>query len=290
MEWRMLGIGSPFAERCHLALRPGLTGAETSRALDELLACIQQEARRVDAPLVAVKDLAEPEAGPVGAALARRGFHAIPSLPVAALALESGDPEAYLTGLSAATRKDLRRKMRRRGDLCIEHRHRIGELAPEIDRLYEATRDNSLVHYGDFEELPAGYFGAISEALGDRALFVLYRIGGQLAAFNLLLLEPGRVIDKFLGMDYALARQHNLYAVSWMENVRIAAETGSTLLQSGQTAYASKLRFGSHLVPSTNHAWHRHPLANRAIGMAAPWLAFDRWDPDLRALAQRRAG
>lgn len=25
MEWRMLGLGSPFGERCHLALRPRLT-------------------------------------------------------------------------------------------------------------------------------------------------------------------------------------------------------------------------------------------------------------------------
>jgi hypothetical protein len=282
VEWRMLGIGSAFAERCHVALRPGLDEAGTERAVTALLDLVEAEAARLRAPLLAFKDLAAPEAERMGPVLRRRGYHAIRSLPVAALDLTGHTPESYLDSLSSSTRKDLRRKLKKAGGVRIEHRHALGELAPEIERLYESTRRNSELNYGDFEELPPGYFPAISAALGDSALFVLYWVGDTLAAFNLLLLEPTRVIDKFLGMTYPLAREHNLYAVSWMENVRITTQSGRALLQSGQTAYASKLRFGSHLVPSTNYARHRNGLLNRAIGAAAPWLDFSRWDPDLR--------
>jgi hypothetical protein len=101
----------------------------------------------------------------------------------------------------------------------------------------------------------------------------------------MLLLGRDTVIDKFLGMRTPLARDNNLYVVSWIENVRFCLETGRRWLQSGQTAYSSKLRFGSRLTPSSIFARHRNPVINRLIRLAAPLAAFDRWDPDLRRLA-----
>ena len=122
-------------------------------------------------------------------------------------------------------------------------------------------------------------------------MFQLYWVGDRLAAFNLLLVGADRVIDKFLGMAYPLAREHNLYVVSWMENVRFCREIGKPLLQTGQTAYASKLRMGSRLVPSAIYAKHTNGLLNRGLAAVAPWLALDRWDPDLReARAGSKAG
>ncbi|GGE77046.1 hypothetical protein GCM10011317_37640 [Niveispirillum cyanobacteriorum] len=40
MVWRLLGIGSALAERCHVAARPGLTPAQRKLALDALLALL----------------------------------------------------------------------------------------------------------------------------------------------------------------------------------------------------------------------------------------------------------
>ncbi len=91
-------------------------------------------------------------------------------------------------------------------------------------------------------------------------------------------------------MRYPLAQQHNLYVISWMENVRLCVETGRRWLQSGQTAYRAKIRLGSRLVPSSIFARHRNPFINRLMRLAAPIAAFDRWDPDLRYLtAKERA-
>lgn len=289
--WRLLGLGSALAERCHVAVRPGLTGAVRDRALDALLTLLEQEAKRRKARLIAFKDLAAPEAAWLAPSLAARSYAAVTSLPVAALDLTGKTGEAaYLDSLSAGTRKDIRRKLKASGALVrIDHRTAIDDLLPRIEALYESTRDHSQLSYGDFEELPKGYFGAVSRALGERAHFVLYWVGDRLAAFNLLLLEPGRVIDKFLGMEYPLARDHNLYVLSWMENVRFTLNSGRTLLQSGQTAYASKLRFGSMLQPSTNLVRCRGALLNLILRRVAPYLAFDRWDPDLAAHGRQRA-
>lgn len=279
--WRLLGVGSALAERCHVAVRPGLDPAALDRALDAFLALLEAEAAATRARLLAFKDLAAPETMRLAVALSARGYVGLRSLPVAVLELTGQDEGAYLARLSAGTRKDLRRKLKARAALRIEHRDRIDDVADRIEALYASTRDHSAVRYGDFEDLPAGYFRAVAAALDGRARFVLYWIGGELAAFNLLFLEPDRIIDKFLGMTYPLGPEHNIYAVSWMENVRFALQTGRRLLQSGQTAYASKLRFGSSLMPSGIFVRSRLRLLNPVLRTAAPWLHFDRWDPDL---------
>lgn len=286
---KLLCVGSPYAERCHLGFSPRLDVAGRRAAFEALSDALERQAAEEGAHLVVWKDLAPAEEEGFGGALKQAGFARLGSLPIALLDLPFKDEAAYLASLSAATRKDIRRKLAKAGEVRIAVHTDITGLEAWIDALYEATRAQSGLDYGELEVLPPGYFGAVSRALGERAVFVLYWIGDELAAFNLLLVEPDRVIDKFLGMRYPLAREHNLYAVSWMANVRFCLERGIDKLQSGQTAYAAKLRFGSRLVPSTLHVRHRLAPLQWALRSLSPWLGFERFDPDLAALARRKA-
>lgn len=286
---KVLCVGSPYAERCHIGLAPRLDDAGRIAAFQAMIAVLagQSGAERLD--LIAWKDLSPGDEKAFGAQLAEQGFARLGSLPVAVLDLPFSDEAGYLASLSAATRKDIRRKLARSDAVRIEFRSDLDGLEAAIDELYESTRTASGVDYGDLEVLPAGYFGAVSRALGERAVFALYWVGDTLAAFNLLLVEPGRVIDKFLGMRYPLARQHDLYVVSWMANIRFCLERGIRRLQSGQTAYAAKLRFGSRLETSTIHFRHRRAPLQWALRRLSPWLDFERFDPDLSRLGERRA-
>lgn len=288
---KVLCIGSPYAERCHLGFAPRLSVPERRATFDIMRATLAERGRAVGAHLVAWKDLSPSDAQAFGESLAGDGFARLGSLPVAVLDLPFANEADYLSSLSPATRKDIRRKLAKAKDVRIEMCCSIAGIEDEIAALYESTRAQSGLDYGDLEVLPPGYFAAVSQALGDAAVFALYWVGDTLAAFNLLLIEPGRLIDKFLGMRYPLAREHNLYAVSWMANVRFCLANGIAQLQSGQTAYASKLRFGSRLVPSAIFFRHRQPVFNWALKSISPLLAFDRLDPELRAYraAQERS-
>lgn len=286
---KALCVGSPYGERCHLGLSPRLDLAGRAAAFRQMAETLQRQAVAEGAHLVVWKDLAPEQEREAGAFLGGAGFARLASLPVAVLDLPFPDEAAYLASLSAATRKDVRRKLAKAGGVRIEFRTDISGFEQEIDALYESTRAQSGLDYGELELLPPGYFAGISRALGEQAVFVLYWIGGELAAFNLLLVEADRVIDKFLGMRYPLAREHNLYVVSWMANVRFCLERGIRLFQSGQTAYASKLRFGSRLVASTIHVRHRRAPLQWALRRLSPWLGFDRFDPDLAEHAGKKA-
>lgn len=285
---KALCVGSPYAERCHLGFAPRLDAAGRAEASACFAQALQQRAQAERADLVVWKDLA-PDREQEATCLSQAGFARLASLPVAVLDLPFTDEAAYLASLSAATRKDIRRKLAKAGAVRVEFRTEIDGLAQEIDTLYEATRAASGLDYGELEILPPGYFAAVSRALGERAVFALYWVGEELAAFNLLLVEADRVIDKFLGMRYPLAREHNLYAVSWMTNVRFCLDRRIGLFQSGQTAYASKLRFGSRLVPSVIQVRHRRAPLQWALRAFSPWLGFDRFDPDLAGPAGRKA-
>ena len=183
---------------------------------------MEAEARRRRAQIVAYKDLLSTEYNVAEAVLSGARYVKIASLPIAVLDLEAQDVNGYLATLSAATRKDIRRKLKTADAVRVERRSNIDDIADKIEALYQSTRASSSVDYDAFEQLPEGYFRSVSENLKDRVLFILYWVGDELAAFNMLLLEPDRAIDKFLGMRYPLARDHNLYVVSWIENIRFA--------------------------------------------------------------------
>jgi hypothetical protein len=191
--------------------------------------------------------------------------------------------------LSSATRKDLRRKLRGTAELRIETRASIQGLEAQIASLFAETLSQSKVDYGEFEDLHPSYLSVLATQLGQRAQWNLYWLDDQLIAFNLLLVGRDRVVDSMLGMRYPLGPQHNIYAVSWMQNVRFCIERGIGKLQTGRTAYIIKARFGSDLEPLVVYARHRIGVINALFKAFGPRLAFDKHDPELKALAARRS-
>lgn len=287
----LMGLGSPLADRCHIGFAPDLDDAQRKIALATLLAGLEAHAARENVDILAVKDLADRDLPLADAALSAARYTCVGSLPVAVLDLSPfKSEEAYLSSLSAATRKDIRRKLKGAGAIIVEERRDIADLEAQIVALYDSTRGQSGFDYGDFEKLSPAYFRDVVASFGDNAVTMLYWLDGELIGFNLLFLEKGRMIDKFIGMKYPVARQHNLYVLSWMTNVRYCLSHGIALMQTGQTAYSSKLRFGSRLDKLWLAYRHRRPFWNRVFALGGRLIAFDKMDPDLRALGAKKTG
>ena len=283
----VIGLGSPLGERCHIGFIVGLSGTQKILALQALLTALTDYATAHRIGMVAVKDLAEPDEIILAASLKQAGYTHVNSLPVAVLDLNEGGEEGYFARLSPSLRRDLKRKLKKAGGVRIEQRPFSAELMATIEHLYKSTRASSTLDYGEFEELPPGYFARVMQALGPRAFLYLYWVGDELAAFNLMFRDDQRLIDKFWGMKREIARQHDLYFISWMHNVRFCLREGIPLLQTGQTAYALKLRLGSRLVPG--HVWFRHRnfMVDRMLRVLARFIAYDAMDPDLKTRAKK---
>ncbi|HTD29269.1 MAG TPA: GNAT family N-acetyltransferase [Xanthomonadaceae bacterium] len=288
LSLRMLSLGSPVGEACHIGFAPDSSPEERSRMVEIILDTWEAHAEQQGVRLLAVKDAGEAQAGLWGMAsweqaFTARGLRQQPGLPTARLDLPFATPDEYLATLSRATRKDLRRKLRAREALRIEWRSDLYGIRDAVARLYQNTLERAEMR---FEELTADFFESVLRELDGRASCVCYWLDETLVAFNLVLHDSGRLIDKYIGMDYRHARRLNLYYVSWMENVRYAIEHRIPVYQSGQGLPREKLRLGSTLSP--NWLWYRH--RNRLIDttMKAAEHAFGLHRPQSSADAPRR--
>ena len=173
----------------------------------------------------------------------------------------------------------MRRKLRA-PEPRVEWRNNIDDVLPEVMRLYEATLERSDLQ---FERLPPAYFTGILEQLGDRALCVLYWVDDHLVAFNLVLIDEHRLIDKFFGHDLTLSREYNLYFRSWVVNVDYCIRNNIALYECGQAGYASKIRLGCTFQNNTLFFRHRNRLINGVLKLVKLFIRPDRHDPALAA-------
>ena len=272
----MLSLGSPVTERCRVGFAPASTAQQQAAWLDAILAHMETVAAKERFGMLAIKDA--PRDQPIWQGVCPgHGLRALPGLPGATLDIPWNDLDGYFESLGASTRKDLRRKRRAGAALKIEWRSDLTGIGEAVQRLYRETLANAEL---SFEELTPAYFENVLRDMPGRAFCVTYSEDDKLLAFNLVLRDAERLLDKFLGMDYAAMDRYNLYHLSWLENIRHCIENGIGVYESGQGLHAEKRRLGSTL--HENALWYRH--RNRFIdGVFArfeKWASLDRLDDD----------
>lgn len=269
---RMACLGSPCTEDVGLGFAPDLADERRAEVLRMLLEGFELAAAQAGCWLLAIKDAPERDRPIWTFATRAIGYQPTPGMPSAELPIEFADLDGYLATLSYGTRKDMRRKLRSLAELRIEVVRDLSGLEDRVLELYRQTRERSDLQ---FEDLTVAYFTGVLARMGERALCVLYWAGDDIVGFNLLLQDGETLLDKFFCMETARGPALNLYFVSWFTNVRICLERGLRRYQSGQAAYANKLRLGSRLIGADMYFRHRRPLVNRALQWAAPLLADD---------------
>lgn len=280
----VMGLGSPLTEECPLGFLPGMGIADRASTLAALLRGFADHARAADISVLAIKDVTDADALWAHEPLTRAGFCRMASLPVATLPLPFKDENGYYAALPPKMRNDVRRKMRHSSAVKAELRASIDDVHDEIVALYRETRAKRKTSYDSFDEVPEGYFREMMRNMGGKAEILLCRVNGDLAAFNFFVTEPHRVIGKFIGMRYPLAREHNIYFFNWMTMVRLCIERGIPQLQTGQTTYALKVRLGCKLKRSWVYFQHRGAILGPVFRKLGPLIPFDQVDPDLKEL------
>jgi hypothetical protein len=227
----------------------------------------------IDSPLL--DDAANAHSHAFLQALEARGFIPLEGMPLAWVAIDFDCIDAYLARLSAARRKNIRRKLRSRSNLQIDciatGDPALAEprLQAELHALYLQVYAQSAVHF-DRLELPF-FQHLLVDTQGQGRLF-LYRHNGELIGWNLCYVHAGKLVDKYIGLSYPQSRDHNLYSVSWMHNLEYALQHGLSHYVAGWTDSRIKAELGARFT-STVHAVHaRSPLLRAVLRRLAPHL------------------
>ncbi|WP_062017797.1 GNAT family N-acetyltransferase [Aureimonas sp. AU4] len=283
MEVSLFALGSPVAEICQVGI--AARAPDRLEALRRLVAAARTEAEGLGYGLFAVKDAAEADRALWEPIASESGFALLPGLPTASLDLPFASVADYLASLGRNTRKDLKRKSKAFSGVRVERRRSIDDVADTIYALYCQTVESSELQ---FEYLPRDYFPAMLSRLAPNASMVLYYHDERLFGFNFVIETPTRLIDKYIGMDYAVARDLNFYFNSWMVNVAWCIENRVPVYQSGQAFYGPKLRLGCRLSPNEQYFRHRNRAANALLLQIARFVRLDRFDPAIADLVDAR--
>jgi hypothetical protein len=271
---RLAALGSPCTEEVGLGVAPDIAADRRDVLARLVLQTFEANSHAERCGLIAVKDA--PSASPhLGQAARALGYQPTPGMPSAVLDIAFPDLDGYLAGLSRATRRDLRRKLKAGHSLRIELRHDLAGLEDRVADLYAQTRARS---DQQLENLTPAYFAGVLRGMGERAFCVLYFAGDELIAFNLLLQDGETLLDKFFCMESDRGPEHDLYFVSWLYNIGLCLGRGLSHYQSGQAGYSTKRRLGCRFPPTETFFRHRRLWVDRALKWAAPLLADDPLD------------
>jgi predicted N-acyltransferase len=207
------------------------------------------------------------------------GFIMVAGQALAYVPVDFRDEDDYLSRLSSGRRKNIRRKLRSRADLRIEviatgdPRLNDSQFLNELYELYLEVYAQSEIH---FDKLTAGFFAAVlQDASLDGHLF-LYSAAEKLIGFNLCFIHKGMLIDKYVGFSYPAARDHNLYFVSWMENLSFAVSRQLTHYVAGWTDPEIKSFLGARFTFTQHAVYLRNPILRRVMGRFASFFEHDK--------------
>ena len=273
---QLSSLGSPETETCPLGFHPSLSQPLREKILRDVIVFWSDHASGRGARLRGIKDLDDSNHSKYGKTFHRLGFRPATSLPTARMPIDFRSVDGYLARLSAATRKDLRRKLKRRQDVRVEFRASALDYLDDIMVMYKETRERS---DWAFEDIPAAYFSEVLARMPERSLLALYFSHDTLMGANLLLMDGTQLVDKFFVMRGNEGRQLNLYFLSWIVNIELCLERGLRFYQSGQASYETKLRLGSELQRNWIYFCHRNPILNLLLRAASPLLAVQQPGP-----------
>ena len=266
---KLASLGSPVTEYGQMGFHTSVPASEKSAIIKSILEHVENELAPQGYHLFGLKDIPAYDETNWETAALPLGYKSVNGLAVAHLDINFADMDAYFARLSHATRKDMRRKLRLRHEVRVEVRDNINDVLPRVMELYADTHARADMQ---FEELTPAFFQNVLRHGAGSAICLLYWVGNELLAANLLLKNETALLDKFFVMDSGKGRDYNLYFISWFTSVEYCLQHGMKRFQSGQAGYANKLRLGSTLTTTRMMFRHTNKLLNSVLRLASPLL------------------
>ncbi|MDD5439752.1 MAG: GNAT family N-acetyltransferase [Candidatus Omnitrophica bacterium] len=233
---------------------------------------MERIAHKKRASIVAFKDL-DKNALRLGRTIERHGFFCYESLPSTELDIRFDTFEEYLMTLGATSREGIRRKFKKvdgKIDIGLDITRRLSD--DELGRVYNLYLQTVERSQTQFEVLPERFFKVISDTMHNEVRYFLWRSKGVIVAFALCLVSRDRFVDFYLGFDYSISLDYNLYYIRIRDLIAWCIAHGITLFDMGYTGYEGKRRLGFRMVPQYLLVKHRNPVLNPLFKMLCELL------------------
>ena len=220
----------------------------------------------------------------IARACVERGFTLISGQALAYVPIDFASRDEFLRRMSRARRKNIRRKLRSAAGIEVERvlsgdkRFDEPEFVARLYQLYENVYEQSDIH---FDRLTAAFFSAVLRDSATQGIVFLYRLHNVVIGFNLCFRFRDMLVDKYIGFAYPEAREHNLYAISWFENLDYAAANRLRHYVAGWTDPQVKRELGAQFVMTQHAVYLRNAFLRGALRALRRLFEPDRrWERD----------
>jgi len=211
------------------------------------------------------------------------GYIRMPSMPMVKLNIAYPHFEDFMQkGLGKSMRKNLRRKFKKAAEASpieLEITHDVTPYVKEIYPLYLQVYERAK---HKFEKLTERFLNKLGQDMPERSRFFIWRQAGKIVAFSVCLVLGDTIFDEYLGLDYSVAYDLNLYFLTLRDILDWAMRSGYKTYVSTSLCYDPKLHLRCSLIPLDLYVWNVSTLANRVFRKIAPFLQPIRYDPVLR--------
>jgi len=222
-------------------------------------------------------------------ALEAEGYYKFESLPSTDMAVPFRSFDEYVKTLNRASRDGLKRKLKkidRAALLPMEIRERLSE--DELDQVY-ALYTQTLLSHGEmsFEIMTKDFFRRISDNMPTQTRYFLWRLDGRIVVFALCFVSAERMIDYYLGFDYALAYDLHLYFTRFRDLMKWCIENKIPVYEMGNTGYEAKRRLGFGFIRLFVYAKHLNKFINPFFHFLCRCLRPENFDVTFKCIRER---
>ncbi|HEX3442722.1 MAG TPA: GNAT family N-acetyltransferase [Pseudolabrys sp.] len=230
-------------------------------------------ARKLGCAMVVLKEFPA-DCRPALQCLRAAGFTRIPSMPMTTLAIDYKNFDDYVSSaLSPATRGKLRRKLRAaeraRPPITMSVVDDVSAVVDEIYPLYEKVFERSSMH---FEKLTKDFLCEIGRRIPDKARFFMWRQDARIVAFGLCMVQDDGIWSEYVGFDYAVAFELNLYYRVFHDTIAWAIANGYKRFYSTSLNYDPKWHLRQSLYPVDLYVRHTSAPINALLRRLLPLL------------------
>lgn len=178
--------------------------------------------------------------------------------------------DEWLNSRSASRKQDLKRKFKKQEELIIKtlpvgnNYFADDKFLEQFYELYEQVFEQSEIH---FDKLTYEFFkGFLCNKKIRGEVFLYYtkednpELKNNLLGVNICLIENDMLIDKYIAMSYPLARDYNLYFISWKVNLEYAITHNLKYYIAGWTDPKVKASLGAKFTQTCHYVKIMSPI------------------------------
>ena len=184
----------------------------------------------------------------------------------------------YLAAMSTKYRTRTK-SILKKGSAVTSKKMDVGEIEKhknEINILYDAVHSKAKFRIA---KLDADYFSELKKTIGDKFTFTGYFLKDKLVAFRTSFLLNDILEAHFIGLDYKLNKELDLYQNILYDYIKEAFENNLSSVYFGRTASEIKSTVGAVAYNLTCYIRHRNTFSNAIIKPFIEYLQPSEWVP-----------